>query len=116
MGINDKDKQQYSIIHIHPNIIEKARVDIKKSYGKMFYLNTMSNFIKFYPSLSYGYCITIYKSQGSEWDYVFINLNSIKWSIVGKETDCDIEKKIRLFKVTYTALSRAAEKLCLFWF
>ena len=81
----------------------------------MFYLNIMSDFIKKYPKLDYGYCITIYKSQGSEWDTVFVNLNSIKWSIIGQNNTATFQKKMTLFKSSYTAMTRASNRLYCFW-
>lgn len=112
--IADADKT-YEILHIPEKTMADARKKIKAKERRMFYLNVMSDFIKKYPKLDYGYCITVYKSQGSEWNTVFVNLNSIKWSVVGKSTMGDLKKKIALFKTTYTALSRASDKLYCLW-
>jgi hypothetical protein len=112
--IADADKT-YEILHIPEKAMADARKKIKAKERRMFYLNVMSDFIKKYPKLDYGYCITVYKSQGSEWNTVFVNLNSIKWSVVGKSTMGDLKKKIALFKTTYTALSRASDKLYCLW-
>jgi len=54
--------------------------------------------------MNFGYCMTIYKSQGSEWKTVFVNTRSIKASL--KET-------IPIFKATYTALTRGKEYIYL---
>lgn len=105
----------YQILHIDETIVNDARKKMKNRERRMFYLNMMSDFIKRYPKLDYGYCMTIYKSQGSEWDTVFVNLNSIKWSIIGRSNTADIKKKIQLFKTTYTAASRAQKQLYCFW-
>lgn len=105
----------YEIIHICEEEINKARVEIKMHERRMFYLNIMSDFIKKYPKLDYGYCITIYKSQGSEWNTVFVNLNSIKWSIIGQNNASTFQKKMSLFKTTYTAMTRASDRLYCFW-
>jgi hypothetical protein len=113
--INDPDAIRYDILHIPNPDVDEARNIIRIKERRGFYISIMSQFIKKYPKLDYGYCITIYKSQGSEWKHVLVNLNSIKWSIVGKEKDCSLQKKKNLFKVTYTALSRASEKITLFW-
>lgn len=106
---------KYEIIHIPESTINEARKLIKENERKMFYLNLMSDFISRYPCLDYGYCITIYKSQGSEWDTVFVNISSIKWSIVGKGYVANYKKKAQLFKTSYTALSRASKKIYCFW-
>ena len=105
----------YDILHIPAPTINAARILIKKHERRIFYLNTMSDFINKYPHLNYGYCITIYKSQGSEWDTVFVNLNSIKWSIIGKGYAAEYKKKVQLFKSTYTAISRASKKIICLW-
>lgn len=106
---------RYQILHIPEPYVEAARELIKSIERRMFYLNIMSDFIKKYPKLTYGYCLTIYKSQGSEWHTVFVNLNSIKWSIIGQTNASSIKKKAALYKSTYTALSRASSKLYCFW-
>jgi hypothetical protein len=113
--INESDTT-FEVVHISTAILKKARQLIKTHERRMFYLKIMSDFIKKFPKLDYGYCITIYKSQGSEWHTVFVNLNSIKWSIAGKETrNIELKKKAVLFKTTYTALSRASHKLYCLW-
>lgn len=106
---------RYEILHIPEEQINEARGLIKARERRMFYLQLMSDFIKKYPKLDYGYCMTIYKSQGSEFHSVFVNLNSIKWSIVGSNNSADVRKKAGLFRSTYTALSRASTKLYCFW-
>lgn len=107
--------ERYEILHIPEEQIEAARTLIKARERRMFYLQQMSDFIKKYPKLDYGYCMTIYKSQGSEYHSVFVNLNSIKWSLIGSSNAADIKKKAGLFRSTYTALSRASNKLYCFW-
>lgn len=105
----------YEILHIKESDVNEARKLIRAKERRMFYLNIMSEFIKKYPKLDYGYCLTIYKSQGSEWHTTFVNLNSIKWSIIGKGSVADLKKKAGLFKTTYTALSRASHRLYCLW-
>ncbi len=105
----------YTILHIPEQTINVARGYIRANERRMFYLNLLSDFIKKYPKLNYGYCMTIYKSQGSEFHSVFVNLNSIKWSLVGPSNNADIKKKLGLFRTTYTAVSRASDKLYCLW-
>lgn len=118
--INDIFANTYEILHIDNDQIISAKNALRRKTSRDFYLNIMTSFIKYYPKLDYGYCLTIYKSQGSEWQTVLINLNSIKWSIVGDHkknaVSIDLRKKKGLFKTTYTAISRASHKLKLFWF
>jgi ATP-dependent exoDNAse (exonuclease V) alpha subunit len=59
-----------------------------------------------FPVLNYGYAITLYKSQGSEYKTVFINLSSIKYSMLK-----NITSAVSLFKATYTAASRASDNM-----
>lgn len=106
---------RFEILHIPQEQINIARDLVKTNERRMFYLQMMSDFIRRYPKLDYGYCMTIYKSQGSEFHSVFVNLNSIKWSIVGPATAADIKKKAQLFRTTYTAISRASDKIYCFW-
>lgn len=106
----------YDIIHIAETIVEAAKKKIKRRGRKQFFEQLFSSYIKQYPKLTYGYCITVYKSQGSEWRNVLINLNSIKWSIAGPGTDVSLKKKSMLFRTTYTSMSRASHSLKLFWF
>jgi ATP-dependent exoDNAse (exonuclease V) alpha subunit len=106
----------YDIIHIEESIINAARKKIRGRCRRTFYISLFSAYLKFYPKLTYGYCITVYKSQGSEWRNVLVNINSIKWCIVGSGADTDLKKKRALFRTTYTAMSRASQNLKLFWF
>jgi len=106
----------YDIVHIAESLINAARKKIRTKGRRAFYLNLMSVYIKFYPKLTYGYCITVYKSQGSEWHNVLVNLNSIKWCVAGSDDSGDLKKKRALFRTTYTSMSRASQNLKLFWF
>jgi hypothetical protein len=105
----------YDIIHIDESIVNAARKKINNRGRRMFYLQLLSSFIKVYPKLDYGYCLTIYKSQGSEWRNVLINLSSVKYCIIGSESNADLKKKRSLFRTTYTAMSRASFNMWLFW-
>ena len=112
--INDYEKF-YEVLHIPDSTLHDAKKSIRKHERKMFYINLMSDFAKKYPLLNYGYCLTIYKSQGSEYHTVYVNLNSIKWSIVGASSTGTIQKKMLLFKTTYTAITRASNNIYCCW-
>ncbi len=101
------DDKVYQILYIEKSIIEKARIAIKRKEKLFIYNTIMKTFNVLFPVMSYGYCITVYKSQGSEWRNVFVNLSSIHYCL---ESDTKM-----LFKTTYTALTRASENLYLFW-
>ena len=102
----------HKIIHIPEMQITKKKKQLRTLLPNLVYLTIVRFFNQVYPKLSYGYSITIYKSQGSEWDTVFINLNSIKYSIVNSSNqNITLEQKKTLFKSTYTAISRAKSNL-----
>ena len=56
--------------------------------------------------MSYGYCLTLYKAQGSEWQSVLVNLRSLLYSV--KDNNL-------LLKATYTAITRAKSNIKLFY-
>jgi len=87
------DLPTYKIIHIDSNEYYKACNIIKYKNTPELYQTIIGSHNHKYPILSYGYCITIHKSQGSEWDHVFINLCSIKHSINSSELTFKKNKK-----------------------
>ncbi len=105
----------YEILHIDKKLIFNAKIKLRKKLRKFLYLNIMTNFVKKYPIVNYGYFMTLYKSQGSEWHTVLVHLVSIKWSIVGDGSGVDLTKKKALYRATNTACTRASHKLKLFW-
>lgn len=138
--ISPADSPTYEILHIEEEKIINAKSALRHKTSRDFYLTIMSNFIKYYPKLEYGYCITIYKSQGSEWETVFVNLCSVRYSMLSdrqadrqtdrqtdpaSKTDVSLDKRTKeknnikksksLLKTTYTALSRASHKLRIFF-
>jgi hypothetical protein len=108
------DNSIFRIIHIDKSHILDARKKIRPRVYRSEYINLMTSFIKIFPSLSYGYCITLYKSQGSEYNTVLINLLSIKYSLTQNKTTI-VEKKA-LLRATYTALSRASHVVNVLWY
>ena len=113
--INDSESKTYDIIHIDNSIIESAFKKIRSKESKKKYNSYLNSFAKQYPKLNYGYCTTVYKSQGSEWNNVLVNLNSIKWSIIKNDEIPNNKQKKTLFKTTYTAITRASKNIKLFW-
>ncbi len=112
------DYSQYDIVYIPEHIIEDARIKIKNKLFWRQFLDIMTEFVKKYPKIDYGYCLTTYKSQGSEWDTVYVNLNNIKWCIAGaveSSDDISMTKLIQLYKNTYTAVSRASNNVYCSW-
>jgi hypothetical protein len=105
----------YEIMYIPEVFIDDARTKLKNRLYWREFLNLMTEFIKKYPKIDYGYCMTIYKSQGSEWNTVYVNVNNLKWCMVGGDDDATASKKIQLFKNTYTAISRASNEVYCSW-
>ncbi|NDH07353.1 hypothetical protein EBX93_15795, partial [bacterium] len=106
--------EMFEIVFIPNEDILNACAIIKSKFNRNVYNQIMSDFNKTYALLNYGYCMTIYKSQGSQWETVFINLQNIWWSICG-QSENNHETRLMLFKITYTALSRASDEIVLFW-
>lgn len=121
-----KDDLIYKVLYIPESYINRAKSRMKHKLSKIAYNLCMEEFYKYHPIVYYGYCMTIYKSQGSEWDNVFVNLNSIiscfaqsRKDYVESNKNCnELEDKVNraklLIKSTYTAISRAKENLYLF--
>lgn len=73
----------------------------------------LANLHKIFAVFEPGYCITLYKSQGSEWDTVYVNLTSIRWSIL-RNAELSQDELIQYFCACYTAISRASNRLYCF--
>jgi hypothetical protein len=93
-------RQSYIVVHLNPDEVDKCMEICKKKHKGFSRLR--ENFYSQYPQISYGYCITLYKSQGSEWETVFINLLSIIYSC---------KKAKQLYRAAYSAISRASKRL-----
>jgi DNA polymerase III delta prime subunit len=115
-----KGDEIYKIIHVDYISVEKIKKTIKFKEKRQKYIDIMTCYYKKHPKLEYGYCLTIYKSQGSEWKNVVIALNSIFSSMTsvreGREKLKSSEIKQNIFRSTYTAVSRASENVLLYWF
>lgn len=85
------------------NNIEKNKYTVKQTYvvtrlWEYFYYN----FVDLFADISYGYCITVHKSQGSTFDDVFIeSKNILKYK--NKDT----------LNCLYTAVTRSSKRVCL---
>ena len=111
----------FEIVFIKQDDLKSAYAMLKRKLKKPAYISMVTTFNKYQPILMYGYCVTIYKSQGSQWKNVYINMRNIWWSLCGQLGSIkDNQKKYQdekmlLFKLTYTAVSRASDELYLFW-
>ncbi len=114
--IND-DSKIYDVIHIPYHAIKTAKRKFRAScrLPRKVYHKILSDFNNMYPKLTYGYSITIYKAQGSEWNTVLVNLNSIQSSIINTSKEVDLNNLKQLLKATYTAITRASTEAYLFW-
>ena len=101
--------REYEVLHV-------KKADVTAARKKMMSLglqrdqirDIMEEFYGQYPVLTYGYCITVYKAQGSEWDHVSINLNNIFYSLRSAGPHM-------VFRAAYTAVTRARTSLKVFW-
>jgi len=90
---------------------EKCRRALRNKLGWDEYTGVMQIFRKTFSIIKRGHCMTCYKSQGSEYKHVFVNLKSFWYSLLS-----DRRKKPRqLFSAFYTATTRASEKLYLYY-
>jgi superfamily I DNA/RNA helicase len=80
------------------NNIKRNTSQYKIAQQNDIYLNALK--------CKYGHAITIHKSQGSEWDYVFMPLTSKDFFL--KERDKESVKQIA--KMMYTAITRTRVK------
>jgi hypothetical protein len=79
--------------------IARNSFEYKTEQRKDPYLNALK--------AKYGYSGTIHKAQGSEWDYVFLNLGSSDFGMA----QGSYENAEKIAKVIYTGLTRAKYKL-----
>ena len=101
---NDMELINKSIIEIKNHILAvKKRLKIDNSFlitrlWEYYYYNIKDIF----ADISYGYCLTVHKSQGSTYNYAFIDTKNI----------LDSPKKFRQhLKCLYTASTRASKKI-----
>ena len=108
---DDEEKHKQIIKFIHQkltnmkNYIEK---EYKNNFSKIL-LNKLweyfyQNFYDKFANISYGYCITVHKSQGSTFKYVFTDMRDI------------IKKNFKYkakYQCLYTAITRTSETLYL---
>ena len=60
------------------------------------------NLIDIFADISYGYCITTHKSQGSTFKYIFVDMNDIILKNTNREES---------YRCLYTAITRTSEKI-----
>lgn len=106
--INVSDpEEKHCVFWLDVEAVRKAKYALRRSVK---YKNTYSLLIKafndVYPNMERGYCMTVYKAQGSQYDSVYVNLTSFYYVFKDKK-----EEYMNLYKSTYTALSRAKCKL-----
>jgi hypothetical protein len=87
--------------------VKKAKYALRRSvkYRNVYSL-LIKSFNDVYPNMERGYCMTVYKAQGSQYDSVYVNLNSFYYVFKDK-----VAEYMNLYKATYTACSRAKTKL-----
>lgn len=101
-------------------IIQTVHVDLETAYSHKNKYKLNKKFIKILyniiPKFTYGYCMTIYKAQGSEYKNILISFSSIWWSIMPQNGDYNEDQIMMLYKTLYTALTRATDNIYILWF
>lgn len=87
---------------IQQEFLKICKKERSKEVWKMYY--TFNE--RFNPNLAYSYCITVHKSQGSEWNTVFVDRSNI--------LDCCKNTTDLLTRALYTAVSRMRENVFIF--
>lgn len=105
--VDKKDPHMKIILNVDQQQLAAAMTNTRRYEDKMSYQKLVDGFTRCVAKVKYGYCLTVYKSQGSEWNNVLINLPSFYWSLKNEKD----EVITTLFKATYTALTRASERL-----
>lgn len=109
LKIADDQKQTYQIVNINQAQYTKLRGILRRNLKYQEYLRVLSEFHKIFPILDYGYCLTTYKCQGSEFDEVFLNLSSFFHSLKK-------EKNVRqMYRAIYTGITRAKSNIYLYF-
>ena len=97
-----KDNIKKSILdlknYIYKNLNKQDNRFILKRIWEYYYIN----YIDIFADISYGYCITVHKSQGSTYENVFIDSKNI----------LEYNRKDYInYKCLYTAITRASKKV-----
>lgn len=103
---------QYQLIYINPKTIAAIRTAVFEKYtgrAKFRAYRMMKDFTQIYPTLRRGYAMTVYLSQGSEWENVLVDTADIKRCVGRRCRSLDDHKN--LFRSAYVAFSRAKESL-----
>tara|TARA_B100000989_G_scaffold298244_1_gene286699 strand:+ start:450 stop:2135 length:1686 start_codon:yes stop_codon:yes gene_type:complete len=115
-ALTETGKQQYSVLDEKlKGLMYEFKTEILKSkkiinFGLVLlsriWLFVFNNVIDAFADINYGYCITAHKSQGSTYDNVFVDVSNIL-NFNRREIDG--------LKCLYTSVTRAANKLHLFY-
>lgn len=101
------EKEVYEVFWLDPDQVTKAKMALRRSVSfRIKYSFLMKEFNAIYPVLKRGYCMTVYKAQGSQYENVYVNLNSFYYTFVK-----DSSLYMNLYKSVYTACSRAKSEL-----
>lgn len=101
---NNKYKYQNTIERIQVSFSNKGREDLRYNYGKNLWKDAEGKYIpeqKVEDNLELAYAISVHKSQGSEFDNVYIVIPSRDSHLLSME-------------LLYTAITRAQKKVTIF--
>lgn len=115
-SLTENGKQQFDILDEklkslmanlkHEILRSKKIINFGLVLLSRIWLFVFNNVIDAFAEINYGYCITAHKSQGSTYDNVFVDVSNIL--IYNRQ-------QIDGLKCLYTAVTRAANKLHLFY-
>ena len=107
--INSESKNEYE------DILDSSRKELKKVKGfidrnfkfsndlmSIIWEYFYSKIVDIFADISYGYCITTHKSQGSTFDNIYIDMNNIITKNKNKEES---------YRCLYTASTRSSNKV-----
>jgi hypothetical protein len=110
--IHEDSIQSYTqLIEILSKKIKNFRIFLKKTYGRSksyeklmdnIWSYLYENLIDIFADISYGYCITTHKSQGSTFNNIYVDMNNIILKNTNQEES---------YRCLYTAITRTSGKL-----
>lgn len=111
-GLNDIRPSAINLVHednikLYQAILKEKRQKVDATSIKMRWSawNDYHNFVKSFANVSYGYCFTAYKAQGSGFRNVYIDLYDILTSKLSNK---------RKLQTLYTSITRATHQVIFF--
>lgn len=107
------ENNSYLVAHIDKKIADKKIFNLRRVMSRSEYFEMIQSYKSSIPQLIRGHCITCYKSQGSEYENVFVNLKSFWYSLINDEKKRKAPRQ--LFSAFYTATTRSSNNITLYY-